>query len=515
MKIRALIVDDEKYERLLLSKMIDWDKIGISLVGTAASGKEAIQIFEEVHPEIVLTDISMPEMDGLELSRRLKEIDDETKIVIITGFREFDYAKQAISIGVADFFLKPIDQDEVEKLLEKIKGEVIKRTEDRELLNESLPLLAEDYVRKLLIGDEPKRMEEKLIRYWGRADEGAGIQVCIIKYEGNVLPQICYRESMQLFHSLAGNFFHTWIYENEVVFICRGQERSVYEAFEWQLRRKVEGCTVMIGVSNVYGSLKDARKAYRESRKVILGSLRNMRPTVFYDDYEKMERRAEQLCSKNFDEYALAVRNGQFEEAVAFIDAWLGEYIKNDVAPLVQLRNVGVILLYNTEKGLNEWGKSISDVVDEDVYMNIVEVDSLREFCMRMNEILTKVTDYVNMLKSNTVSSTVQKCRRYILEHMDTPGLSLKSIAEKLYLNESYLSRIFKQATGESVNRFLMRCRIEKSMELLSTTSLKAYEVGERVGMPDAHYFGLAFKKYTGKTINEFRNWNKSQNRES
>ena len=164
MEIRALIVDDEKYERLLLSKMIDWDKIGISLVGTAASGKEAIQIFEEVHPEIVLTDISMPEMDGLELSRRLKEIDDETKIVIITGFREFDYAKQAISIGVADFFLKPIDQDEVEKLLEKMKGEVIKRTEDRELLNESLPLLAEDYVRKLLIGDEPKRMEEKLIR---------------------------------------------------------------------------------------------------------------------------------------------------------------------------------------------------------------------------------------------------------------------------------------------------------------------------------------------------------------
>lgn len=199
-------------------------------------------------------------------------------------------------------------------------------------------------------------------------------------------------------------------------------------------------------------------------------------------------------------------------EEAHFIDAWLGEYIKNDIAPVAQLRNVGVILLYNTEKGLNEWGKSISDIMGGDVYKNIVEIESLKEFCTRMNEILTKVTDYVTMLKSNTVSSTVQKCRRYILEHMDTPGLSLKHVADTLYLNESYLSRIFKQATGESVNRFLMRCRIEKSMELLNTTSLKAYEVGEKVGMPDAHYFGLAFKKYTGKTINEFRNLSRSQN---
>ena len=153
-----------------------------------------------------------------------------------------------------------------------------------------------------------------------------------------------------------------------------------------------------------------------------------------------------------------------------------------------------------------------SDIMGGDVYKNIVEIESLKEFCTRMNEILTKVTDYVTMLKSNTVSSTVQKCRSYILEHMDTPGLSLKHVADTLYLNESYLSRIFKQATGESVNRFLMRCRIEKSMELLNTTSLKAYEVGEKVGMPDAHYFGLAFKKYTGKTINEFRNLSRSQN---
>ncbi len=512
MEIRALIVDDEKYERLLLSKLINWDKLGIQLAGTAASGDEALRIFQEIHPEIVLTDISMPEMDGLELSRCLKSADSEVDIVIITGFREFEYARQAISIGVEEFLLKPIDQVEVEKLLLKIKNEIIKKKSDREILNESIPLLAEDYVRKLLMGDTTQQTEEKLLQYWGDVKESNGIQVCIIKYTGNVLTQKGYQQSMQLFRRMFGDFHHTRIYENEAVIICPEQEESVYKEFERRMRTMSDGYSVMMAVSNVYGSLKEAGKAYQESRKVILGSLRNMRPVVFYRDYEKMEQNVEQLYSKNFDEYALAVRNGQFEDAVDFIDAWLGEYIKNDIAPVAQLRNVGVILLYNTEKGLNEWGKSISDIMGGDVYKNIVEIESLKEFCTRMNEILTKVTDYVTMLKSNTVSSTVQKCRRYILEHMDTPGLSLKHVADTLYLNESYLSRIFKQATGESVNRFLMRCRIEKSMELLNTTSLKAYEVGEKVGMPDAHYFGLAFKKYTGKTINEFRNLSRSQN---
>lgn len=512
MKIKALIVDDEKYERLLLSKLINWEKLGIQLAGTAASGDEALKIFEEVHPEIVLTDISMPEMDGLELSRRLKRVDSEVDIVIITGFREFEYARQAISIGVEEFLLKPIDQAEVEKLLLKIKNEIIKKKSDREILNESIPLLAEDYVRKLLVGETTQQTEEKLLQYWGNVRKIDGIQVCIIKYAGNVLTQKGYQQSMQLFRALSGDFFHTRIYENEAVIICPKQEERVYEEFERRMRTMPDGYSVMMAVSNVYGSLKEAGKAYQESRKVILGSLRNMRPVVFYRDYEKMEKHVEQHCAKNFHEYALAVRNGQFEEAVAFIDAWLGEYIKNDIAPVAQLRNVGVILLYNTEKGLNEWGKSISDIMGEDVYKNIVEIESLKEFCTRMNEILTKVTDYITMLKSNTVNNTVQKCKRYIMENMDTPGLSLKQISDILYLNESYLSRIFKQATGESVNRFLMRCRIEKSMELLSMTSLKAYEVGEKVGLPDAHYFGLAFKKYTGKTINEFRNLNRSQN---
>lgn len=515
MEIKALIVDDEKYERLLLSKLIDWETIGISLVGTASSGQEAIEMFRKMRPEIILTDISMPEMDGLELSRSIKAIDAGAKIVIITGFREFDYAKQAIRIGVDDFLLKPIEQSEVEELLIKIRDTVLKERADRELLDVSLPLLAEDYVRKLLLGDEPGQVGKDLFKDWKILEKSDTIQAVVIKYAGNPLTKDDYEKTMQIFRQVVPVFLHAWIYENEAVLICPGQQRILYEDFEKRLSGALTKYSVILAVSNIYTTLKDIRKAWRECRKVILGSLRNMRPIIFFDDYEEMEKQAERLSTRDFSEYVQAVRNGSFDEAVGFIDSCLNEYLQQDMASVIQLRNLGVILLYNTEKGLNEWGKSISDVVEENVYRDIVKVESLKGFCLQMNEILIKVTDYVGMMKSNTLNNTVQECRQYIAEHMDTPGLSLKSIAEKLYLNESYLSRIFKQATGESVNRYLMRCRIEKSMELLSTTSMKAYEVGEQVGMPDAHYFGIAFKKYTGKTINEFRNRIKSQNRDS
>lgn len=514
MEIKVLIVDDEKYERLLLSKLINWESIGISLVGTASSGQEAIEMFKEIRPEIIMTDISMPEMDGLELSKNIKAIDAGIKIVIITGFREFDYAKQAIRIGVDDFLLKPIEQREVEELLIKIKNTILKERADRELLDVSLPLLAEDYIRKLLLGDEPGQEGKELFGAWKTLEKSGTIQAVVIKYAGNPLTKEDYEKTIQIFRQLVPVFLHAWIYENETVLICPGQQRMLYEDFEKRLRKIQTKYSVLLAVSNIYTELKDIRKAWRECRKVILGSLRNMRPIIFFDDYEEMEKQEERLASRDFSEYVQAVRNGAFEEAVEFIDSCLNEYIQKDMASVIQLRNLGVILLYNAEKGLNEWGKSISDVVEENVYRSIVKVESLQEFCQRMNEILIKVTDYVDMMKSNTLNNTVQECRQYIMEHMDTPGLSLKGIAEKLYLNESYLSRIFKQTTGESVNRYLMRCRIEKSMELLSTTSMKAYEVGERVGMPDAHYFGIAFKKYTGKTINEFRNRKKSQNRD-
>lgn len=511
MGIKVLVVDDEKYERLLISNLIHWEEDGLVSVGEAASAKEAVEVYEKEKPEIVLTDISMPETDGLELCRRLKKMNSRVKLVIITGFREFEYAKQAIKIGVDDFLLKPIEEDEVNKLLIHIREEIIEQDAKEKMLNDSLPLLTEDYIRRLLRGDEkPEETMEKIMEYHRVPFKLDTVQVCIVKFMKASLHREDISRSIGIFREMTEDFLFCRLYESELVLICPGLERTVYEKFEENMSMVSEVGTVMLAVSRIHKGVTSVGEAFRESRTVIMGSLQNISSLIFYEDYREMEKKAEQLYPRDFGEYIQAVKAGNLSAAVAFIDSYLEEYIRSEVTSAIQLRNMGVILLFNLEEGLNQWGKGLSDILEEDIYRQAAEVKNLKQFCTLFYELLEKTSEYVKNLKSSTVNTAVQSCREYILENLATPGLSLKNIAEQMYLNESYLSRIFKQATGESVNRFLMRCRIEKSMELLSTTTMKAYEVGERVGMPDAHYFGLAFKKYTGKTINEF----KSQNRE-
>lgn len=511
MEIKALIVDDEKYERVLLSKLINWEELGISLVGEAASAMEALEKYTELKPDIILTDISMPQMDGLELCRKLKKCNPQIRLVIVTGFGEFDYAKQAIKIGVEDFLLKPIDPDEVKTLLGRLKEEICKERIKEQVLSDSLPVLAEDYTRKLLLGEEnPEVCFQKAQGYLQKSEKWNDFQVCNIKISGEAIGKEIYQSCIQVIEQLIPRFLICQFSDNEIAVLCPAQTRQCYEVCEKQLRALVKDRSILLAVSDVFSDIGCAARAFRECKTIMVGSLWNLENVIFYDKYIEMEKKAEQLYPRDFDQYVLAVKNGQLEDSIAFIDRYLEQYIRNGMVSAVQLRNMGVILLHNLEKGLNQWGRGIGDIIGEDIYHQVAEIQNLKEFCLLFNDLLEKSAEYVKTLKSSNTNQTVNICKEYILEHMNTPGLSLKNIADSLFVNESYLSRIFKQSTGESVNRYLMRCRIEKSMELLSTTTLKAYEVGEMVGLPDAHYFGLAFKKYVGKTVNEFR----SQNRE-
>lgn len=242
-RLKILIVDDEKYEAVLMEKCVDWQQYGFEIVGSAQSAREALTLFNRTEPDIVLCDINMPVINGLELSRRMKEQRPGVHIIIVTGYREFEYAQKAVEIGIEKYILKPVQADELLKTAEKIQKEIA-----------------------------------------ASAQAGAA----------------------------AGD----------------------------------------------------------------------------------MEQHKGELTST----------------AVAYIES-----------------------------------------------------------------------------------------------NLSARGLSLKSVASVVYANGSYLSRIFKEEAGETVTEYILRRRMEKSRELLETTNMRAYEIAALVGMPDAHYFGQCFKRFTGMTVNEYR----------
>jgi len=242
-KLKILIVDDEKYEAVLMEKCVDWQHDGFEIVGSAQNAREAMALFTQTEPDIVLCDINMPVINGLELSRRMKEQRPDVHIIIVTGYREFEYAKQAVEIGIEKYILKPIQADELLKTVDKIRKESA-----------------------------------------GSAQTGA-------------VPE---------------------------------------------------------DVKHTKGALTGTAAAYIES-------------------------------------------------------------------------------------------------------------------------------------------------------NLSARGLSLKSVAAAVYANGSYLSRIFKEEAGETITEYILRRRMEKSKELLGTTDMRAYEIAALVGMPDAHYFGQCFKRFTGMTVNGYR----------
>ena len=157
---------------------------------------------------------------------------------------------------------------------------------------------------------------------------------------------------------------------------------------------------------------------------------------------------------------------------------------------------------------LKESNKHLDNEEQVKILENISGINTLQEFCRTLYALIEGT---IQTISRNAGGNTVaQKAQEYIEQNLDREKLSLNLITSDLFVNASYLSRIFKQSVGESITKYIMRKRVEKSMELFDTTDLKVYEVAAAVGMPDAHYFGTSFKKYTGKTVNEYKSKNRT-----
>lgn len=279
-------------------------------------------------------------------------------------------------------------------------------------------------------------------------------------------------------------------------------------AFE-QITELGKDGTVATSVSCYYEEIDDSPKILSECEEALVDTMRDERKTlIFYEDYIEYMQQISHSYPVNFDSYRIAVKSGDQEAAVGFIDHYLEQYIFNGPLMISQLRNLGVLLFHNTMSVLKESNKHLDNEEQVKILENISGINTLQEFCRTLYALIEGT---IQTISRNAGGNTVaQKAQEYIEQNLDREKLSLNLIASDLFVNASYLSRIFKQSVGESITKYIMRKRVEKSMELFDTTDLKVYEVAAAVGMPDAHYFGTSFKKYTGKTVNEYKSKNRT-----
>lgn len=519
MSIKVLLVDDERLERVLIRNGFDWEQNGFEIIGEASSAEEAMEFVIHRQPEIVLTDISMPYVDGLELSEKIRQVLPNCHIVIVTGYREFEYAKRAVKIGVDDFLLKPVDIGDIQTVTDKIKEKMKKEQEHH---NEV------ETLRQNILADKDIVMEsffQRLVEHRIKKDEGMH-KLMIYSCEDMMKQCICMNIRLQeekdsetddvkrVLSLIDGEKYEGMIcfvhYMKNIILYFLQIDQKQAEALAKELQGRIQnrcGLKSTIGISLRNSGYDGIAEAYRQSEKaleaaVILGSGR----CISYSDYQAILQQNPDRKEIDWEDFQFCIANCLVERTEAYIDEYMMQMKTSGVTDAEYLRLMTLNMLSQAGNTVHKYAQEVSAVIGEDrLYEKISSINTLEEIEKYLKGNIQKIMQVHEKQKVKKSNKVVEEAVSYINSHLFDPELSLKLVASQIFSNESYLSRVFKQEMGDSLIEFITRRRIEESIQLMNTTDLKVYEIAERIGFRDSHYFSICFKKQMGVTIKEFK----------
>ncbi|MBD2870863.1 response regulator [Paenibacillus arenilitoris] len=537
---KVLLVDDEADVRDGLVHEIDWEACGFAVAGTAENGKEAMELAERLEPDVVITDISMPFTDGLQLSEWLRVHCPLAKIVILTGYDEFDYARQAIRLSVDEYLLKPFSSDSFTELLLKIKGkieaEVAEREDVRQLKEHyrtSLPLLRETFLASLLTRKLPRSKIEEKAKNYGLRLFGARYAVAVIALhppdeDGDAGAEHSLRNSGDLdlmLHAMLNiakelweqqNLGSAFIHQDGIALLAvdeHGREeawlRGMQETLETILKSIVHylKLPVTIGVGSIVGDLADVKDSFGDALaaldyRLVLGSGK----VIFIHDVE--DRSLGKLRFDELKEQALvrSLKVGTAEELGEAVDAVFCELRQSSYAysdmQVYLLEAVTAVMRTAKDADINLdelYGTGFQPHAEIFKFSGLQEAQRwFLEFCLR-------VMKHISSKRQHAYKDIVEKAIRYTKEHYGDPDISIQKLCARLHISTGYFSGVFKKEVKMTFVQYLLHIRMEAAMELLRTTELKAFEIAERVGFADPNYFSFSFKKQVGVSPKEYR----------
>lgn len=527
---KVFLVDDEIVVREGIRENVNWEETNFVLAGEAPDGEMALPLILEMKPDILVTDIKMPFMDGLALSRVIKKKMPWVKIIILSGHDEFNYAKEAISIGVTEYLLKPISSVDLIKSLEtvsslieseKLERENIERLKSQ--LNDNSGLQRDRFLNELCLGMiQPADAIEKCALY--KIDLIARyylVEIIELGVNETVNSGDRYSEFLKVEAIISGiieNNSDIIIFKRdteELVIIYKGDsltslEENAYsfaQSIKYEVERNTEYLlTIGIGyarerIQGLTKSIADAETAknykYIFGRNKIIG-IKDIKTNIpGRDEFFKLDKTSIMAYLK----YG----------AKSNINDYLSNYIQYLSEPnlnsLIFTYYAFMDLILTASKFVCELGGNIDELVPEISSLEniLADMNSIGSFKKYAELILARVFDYRDSRVESKYCSIVAKAKEYINEKFYDPELSLISLASYVNMSPSHFSTIFSQETGETFIGVLTATRIRKAMELLRNTSSKSSEIAYSIGYNDPHYFSYLFKKVTGLTPKEYR----------
>ncbi|NLU51677.1 MAG: response regulator [Clostridiaceae bacterium] len=521
---KIFIVEDEFLVREGIRNKINWENTRFVLSGEASDGEMALAMIQEIKPDILVTDIRMPFMDGLELSRIVKRTLPWIHIIILSGHDEFEYAREAISIGVDEYILKPINSSILLSTLEKVAQSIEeekKKQLDVELLQMQLKstnnLIIERFLEELVIGavNTPDAIKKS---------HSLGIDILAKRYvviEGRLDFEGTEYNSIAKIRANIGNLLKDrtdiiWFFRSydRLVLIIKGETAEavietayqVSQVIRYETERNKLGIFT-IGIGSVAERIGAIPESYSDAVKVhsLLGNIRKGH-IVGIKDIESGEISTSTFMASEAP-VSEKLRYASKEDIPYLINQWTRSMDKSNFQTALMGYYFLMDVLMAAARMINELGGDYHHVLPEvDNPAKLFEVACNKEnFTSFVEDVIKRTIDFRDSCENLKYGRIIHKAKEFINANYHDSGISLNTVAAVVSLSPNHFSTIFSQETGETFIEYLTRIRIENAKKLLIEGSMKTTDIAYAVGYNEAHYFSYIFKKNTGLTPREFK----------
>lgn len=541
--LKIFLAEDEVVVRETIKRMIPWEELGFELVGEAADGEMALPLLIRQQPDLLITDIKMPFMDGLTLARLAKKEIPGLKVVILSGYDDFNYAKQAIGIGVEDYLLKPITKNALIERLSEIRSRYEHEKTQKEYY-EKFQREMQAYEKnssrdffEALVGGSMDMME-----VYKRAEK-LGLDIVAEAYNVLIFTMNCDEDfsgqkegyssqEAELLELLEGFFaghtsallFRSNIFSYGVLIkghreTIQENTRACVEEIKKILNRKDGGREWFLAVGRPVERLSQIQKSYHTASRAFSQRYLYDENVLFYDEMETMEQRGNATDAEDnaylqkVDVNALNpailqkfLSNGLQEETENFVKDYFYAIGQEPMESLVFRNYVILNVRFSVLSFLKGLGCNTDEIEPEDTEEVLTESGKSMESAIAYAEnVISRAITLRDQNSGNKNRSILKTAVDFIDSHYMEEDISLNTVANVANVSANHFSALFSQNMGQTFIEYLTTLRMNKAKELLRCTGMRSSEIAGEIGYKDAHYFSYLFKKTQGMTPSDYR----------
>lgn len=496
---KIMLVEDEQLVRESMAQNIDWNTLGFSAPSVCANGQEAMEQIEHKCPDVVITDICMPFVDGLELSAYIREHFPDTVIVILTGFSEFAYAQKAIEYRIHNYLLKPISPDEFQRMLKNIAQGLDRKQNEKRFYHRAKnanDALKYHFFQNLLYQNPMQNFREQAdtadVTFAGSVHTAALVQGEVGR---QTLETLCHNAAPMQYRIL--DTYTLMIFDGEETAELRSRSIAACRSLVQDRNERV-----LVGLSGICRDIDQIPAMVGQARHALGYAFTTGHKLLLDSELVRIGGSLHTEACPSAAEIAKLVHDGNGSRALE----QLGQLFRQMQIKQVHLDECNAVLEQLRLFLLSELNRDQQHLTPS--VMQAEPGDTIGQVQLAYERLISYLLQHTSSALDSPSTVCVRRAIDYIEQNYGNCDLMLADLLGYLSVSRSYFSSIFKTETGQSFSSYLNDVRMKKASELLRHTGLCSYEIAERIGFSDPHYFSVTFKRCFGMTPKQYREAN-------